>query len=389
MGSKVRFIAACVALLVPAVLLPVYSAHAQAEGYHVQIGAFHEGSPSETMRFLPSRLRVHQGDTITFSSESFHTATLLPAGVDAQSWVDDNVIPQDGPFAPFTADPDEGVGALKFNNAVAFPSNPTCGADTAPCAYDGSELVNSGVLVFGSGSFTTTIDAAPGESFWVICLVHQAMRMKVTVVDDAEPASSQAEIDAAAAEQVALDADEAAAMHHRLISKRSKHVTASGKRVWDAWVGFDLPGISLFAMYPKKLPIAKGDTVRYHFSSLEFEVHTATFPLAQGLEIANESFIPSCDPDGDAGLQPDGPPEVEGPPFCTDPSQLELDLDIRMMDHGDGVLRSASDFENSGVRGDFLSRASWDLKFRSKSPDKGFQYVCMIHPFMRGKVIVK
>lgn len=125
------------------------------------------------------------------------------------------------------------------------------------------------------------------------------------------------------------------------------------------------------------------------FDDLEFEVHTATFPLAQGLEIANESFIPSCDPDGDSGLQPDGPPEVEGPPFCTDPSQLELDLDIRMMDHGDGVLRSASDFENSGVRGDFLSRASWDLKFRSKSPDKGFQYVCMIHPFMRGKVIVK
>lgn len=385
-----RFAALCVLAIFASLLVPGVAAQAQTAEYLVQVGAMHEGVPSESMRFFPSRMSVHQGDTITFSSDGFHTASLLPAGADVQTWVDENVAAPAGPFAPFVPDPDEGPSNLKFNNAVAFPSDPTCGTPGAPaCTYDGSSLVNSGVLVFGPGSFTTTIDAAPGESFWVICLVHNNMRMRVTVVADDAPATTQASIDAAKTSQIAHDTDEAAATHHRLLTKRSKHTTASGKTVWDSWVGYDLPGVSLLAMYPKKLRIKKGQTVRYHFGSLEYEVHTATFPHTKGLEIANNSFVPSCDLDGDAGTAADVPPEIPGPPFCNDPSQLELDLDPRMGDTGNGTLRSRTDFENSGVRGDFLPRAAWDLKFGARSGDKPFKYVCMIHPFMRGAVVVR
>lgn len=387
-GSK-RLAALCVLGVLTSLLVPGMSARAQGSDYDVQVGAPHDGSPSETMRFLPSRMTVHAGDTITFRGE-FHTATLLPTGTDAQAWVDDNVVPQDGPYTPFAADPDEGPAGLKFNNAVAFSSDPTCGGPgAAPCAYDGSALVNSGVFVFGPGSFTTTIAAEPGESFWVICLVHSNMRMRVEVVAPNEPATTQAQIDAARTAQIEQDEDEAAALHHRLLTKKTKHQTAGGKTVWDAWVGYDLPGVTLFGMYPRKLSIKKGQTVRYHFSSLEYEVHSATFPLSKGLEITNNSFIPSCDPDGDAGTAADTPPDLEGPPFCSNPAQLELDLDPRMGDKGNGTLTSASDFESSTVRGDFLSRAPWDLRFGARSPEGGFRYLCLIHPFMRGSVLVE
>lgn len=387
---RVRRVAVlCAAGLFASLMASGGTATAQTTNYDVQVGAPHEDTPSESMRFLPSRLRVHRGDTITFAG-GFHTATLLPEEADAQEWVDDNVVPADGPYTPFAADPDEGPDALKFNNAVAFPSNPTCGGPGgSPCTYDGSSLVSSGVFVFGPGSFTTTVDVPAGESFWVICLIHSNMRMRVTVVADDQPASTQAEIDQARERQIAHDADEAAALHHRLLTKRSKHTTPAGKTVWDAWVGYDLPGVSLLAMYPRKLTIAKGDTVRYHFGSLEYEVHTATFPLRKGLEISNSSFVPSCDPDGDTGTEADSPPQTEAPPFCNDPTQLELDLDPRMMDDGNGVLKSASDFESSRVRGDFLTRTAWDLRFAAKSPAGGFEYVCMIHPFMRGSVVAK
>jgi plastocyanin len=370
-------------------LIPSLAASAETTGYQVQVGAFHQGTPSETMRFLPARLRVHRGDTITFSSESFHTATFLPEEAEAEEWIEDNVSRVDAPYSVFVSDPDEGERGLKFNNRVAFPTDPTCGSADQPCLYDGTQELNSGVFVFRPGSFTATVDVAPGESFWVICLVHQAMRMRITVVDDTAAASTQAEIDQAKEQQVASDADEAAAMHSRLSTRRSKHTTASGKRVWDAWAGFDMPGVSLLAMYPRKLSIRKGDSVRWHFGSLEYEVHTVTFPRSKGLDIANNSFVPGCDPDGDSGTEPDSPPQMEGPPFCEDPRQLELDLDPRFTDQGDGIVRSARDFENSGVRGDFLSRAPFDLRFPAGSPDAGFKYVCMIHPFMQGNIVVK
>ena len=369
-------------------LLPALSASAQATGYQVQVGAFHAKTASESMRFFPSRMTVHQGDTITFGG-GFHTATLLPTGTDAQAWADDNVMADGAELTPFVADPDEGSTALKFNNRVAFPSDPTCGTADAPCAYDGSSVVNSGVFVFGPGSFTTTIDAAPGESFWVVCLIHINMRMRVTVVPDNEPTTTQASIDEGKQQLIARDRDEAAALRSRLATRRSKHTTASGKTVWDSWVGYDQAGLSLFGMFPERLRIAKGDTVRYHFASLEYEIHTATFPRDKALEIANGSFGPSCDLDGDSGTEPDSPPTIEGPPFCADPSTLELDLHRRINATGDGVLRSATDFENSGIRGDYFSRAAWDLKFPRTSPDGGFKYICMIHPGMRGTVVVR
>ena len=383
-----RFVALCVLATITSLMVPSITAQAQTTNYQVQVGALHEGVPGESMRFFPSRMSVHEGDTITFSG-GFHTATLLPTGTDAQVFVDENSVPADGPYAPFTADPDEGPAGLKFNNAVAFPTDPSCGAPDAPaCEYDGSEVVNSGVFVFGPGSFTTTINAPAGETFWVICLVHSNMRMRVTVVPDDQAATTQASIDSAKASQIARDTDDAHAAHNRLLKKKTKHTTASGKTVWDAWAGFDMPGVTLYGMYPRKLSIRKGQTVRWHFNTLEYEVHTVTFPLGEGLDIANNSFVPSCDPDTDAGSMPDNPPDLQGPPFCSDPTQLELDLDPRFMDSGNERLSSNSDFENSGVRGDFLSRAPWDLRFTAKSPDGGFKYLCMIHPFMRGKVIV-
>lgn len=388
MGRMRRAAALCLAGLVTATLLPALSANAQATGYQVQVGAFHDRTASESMRFFPSRMTVHQGDTITFAG-GFHTATLLPAGTDAQAWTDENVIANGAEWAPFVPDPDEGSSGLKFNNRVAFPSDPTCGSAEEPCSYDGTSVVNSGVFVFGPGSFTTTVNAAPGESFWVICLIHVNMRMRVTVVPDAEAATTQESIDEGKQQLIARDEDEAAALRARLARRRSKHTTASGKTVWDSWVGYDLPGVSLFGMFPERLRIGKGDTVRYHFASLEYEIHTATFPTNKALNIANGSFMPSCDLDGDSGAEPDSPPQMEGPPFCEDPSTLELDLHRRMNATGDGVLRSASDFENSGIRGDYFSRAAWDVKFARRSPDGGFKYVCMIHPNMRGRVVVK
>lgn len=389
-----RFVALGAAGVLVGLVLPTTGANAQtATNYVVAVGAELEGVPGESMRFFPSSISVHDGDTITFGGR-FHTATLLPsdsstgqpARTDVQSWIDDNASGIGEPFDFFALDPDDGPGATKANNNTVFAPG-ICGTSTAPCTFDGQEIVNSGLLFFSEEGFTTEITGDPGDVFWAICLVHPHMRMKITVVADNADATTQAAIDAAKATTLAADSDLGRALDARLNTRKSKHTTADGTVVWDAWAGYDTHFVSLYGMYPKSLNIRKGDRVRWHFNTLVYEIHSITFPLAQGLEIANEGFTFWCDPDGDQGTMPDTQAS-EAPPFCADPTQIEIDFPSEfVLPSGNGRVTSKTDFENSAVRGATApTNSSYTLAFPEVSGRKPFKYVCLIHAFMRGKV---
>jgi plastocyanin len=357
----------------------------------IQAGApIENGAPAEGIRFYAPELNVHQGDTLAFANQGFHTATLLPTSVtDVDQWIQDNQSGLENPFSVLEVDPDDTAidkGAstqkpsTKFNNAVAFPSPPDCGGEgQPPCNYAGDTLLNSGVFTFTTWS--ATINSAPGTSAYVLCLIHPGMRLKVNVVPDTETASTQAEIDSYFETQSEADAD-AALKKHKQLSK--KHVKKNG--VWQAWAGFDGEGYALIAMYPRRLEINKGQRVEWHFSLIH-EIHTVTFPKDKAVKIFRNDFIPGCDPDGDDGPGPDTPPDIEEPPFCNDPTQLELDISPKTVNpYGDGKFKGR-DYENSGVRGP--GAPSYELKFTKKSDSKGFKYMCLIHGrFQSGTVEV-
>jgi plastocyanin len=253
-------------------------------------------------------------------------------------------------------------------------------------------VVNSGALPFGPGSFSMKVDADPGDVFWVICLIHTHMRMKVTVVADDAAASSQSSIDSAAAATIAEDSEHAQALDAKL-NKPTSH-TSGGSKVYDAFAGFDTHHVTMYRMYPRKMTVPKNSTVRWHFSELVYEIHSVTFPQAEALQVAQTvGNIPSCDPDGPGG-EPNNPPDTEAPPFCNDPSQLEFLVSAQAaFPRGDGVVKNATDYENSGVRGVDLGpptagHADYNLRF-TKASDTAYKYICLVHPFMRGSVKVK
>lgn len=382
--------------LMAGLLVPAGPAQA-ADVYPVQIGASLEGVHGESMRFLPGRIKVNPGDVLHFTSEGFHTATLLPVGVDADNWTEDYAKDQVAdPWATVIPDPDEGPGNFKINSRVAFPSRFDCGTPDAPCSFDGSgdpvnDVLNSGLPVQGPLDFSVTVDAPEGSTFLVICLVHMNMRLRVDVVAAGEESSPDS-LSQNVADAVAHDTEEAHALHNKMSAKKTKHRTPSGQVVWDAWAGFDSGHVALFAMYPKRLSIRKGQRVRWHFGNLIFEPHTVTFPLSQGIEIANGLPTPVCDPDGDEGTADDVAPSMPPPVFCEGgPAQLELDIPPGHVPHaGDGAVRGHKDFESSGWRGSNQpSRMPYTLRFPKASGEKPFKYVCVIHPFMRGKVAVR
>ena len=360
--------------------------------YDVRVGQFLEAAPSaESMRFFPGDIDVHEGDTLHFTSDGFHTATFLPTGAGPVEWFDSQAtLTTEQPFALIEPDEDDGDDAFKFNNEAIFASDPSCGGPGQPaCSFDGSSELNSGAPFFAPLDFAASVDVGADSSFYLVCIVHGPnMRMKVDVVGAGEPASDPDDLEEQNAAALEQDIDTANALHERFRGRRTSHPAAGGGRVWDAWAGVDSNHVALYGFYPRKLRIDKGDRVQWHFDSLSFEDHTVSMPRGTAMEIVRNAPI-ACDPDGDAGPGPDNPPELEEPPFCNDPSQLEFEIDDRFIPpSGNGRFRG-SDLESSGVRGaNSPGDENYVVRFPVRSPDAGFTYICLIHPFMRGRVVV-
>ena len=391
-SRKVAFLAA-LAILAGLLVTPL-TAQAQS-AFSVRVGGFlgASGAPADGMRFYAPAMRVHAGDTITFKLRGFHTATLLPANTDVDSWVRDNAGGVGKPYSFVALDPDETSGEkphTKFNSATIFPTDPTCGASDNACSYDGADTLNSGAFI-DTPSFTASIDAGVGDVVWVVCLIHPQMRLRIEVVAGGDATTTQEQIDAYKDKTIASDGDAASALDNKLSARSTKHVTASGEVIHDAYAGFDGPGFALLANYPHKVVVRKGQRVRWHFSGLRYEDHTVTMPFKRAKAISGRDGAPVCDPDGDAGPGPDNPPDTEGPPFCNDPSQLEFDISNTFAyPQGDGVHKRG-DLDSSGVEGNIhTGKSPYTLKFTKTSSKDGFRYMCVIHGgFMDGNVVVK
>jgi plastocyanin len=382
-GSKIFTV---VSVLLLSLLLPTTDALAAPKTFHVKVGRFLRGAPAESMRFFPETIRVHQGDILHFTSDGFHTATLLPVGSGPIEWLDRHAGPGD-PYAGFLRDRDDGPRAYVFSTAVALPTDPTCGGSgQSACSFDGSSVLNSGVPLTGPLDTAVSVDVAPGRTFYAVCLIHGAMmHMKVNVVANTKPRSDPDRIKAVNTAALAQDHDTAMALDAKFSGRRTWH-RHNGTKVWDAWAGVDSSHIALYGMYPDKLKIARGQKVQWHFDELTFEDHTVSFPAATAYRVTSNSFVLVCE----SASGQDDPPQLPGPPFCNNPADLEIQFDNRFVKSiGDGSFARA-DFQNSGARGTTspLGDRNYTLKFTKRSGDAPFQYICLIHPFMRGRVRV-
>lgn len=367
--------------------LPATTAEAAATAYNVQVGGDGQvlGVGFEGMRFLaPPDFSVHKGDTITFTFAGFHTATLLTDDQqNPATWRANNQVGLAGATSTYSLvvpDTDDSATQLEFNNNVVLPSNPQCGTTTTPCDYDGKSIVNSGAF---SSTFTVTIDDQPGASIWVLCLIHSDMAMHISVVPDATPATAQTAISSYKSSTLAADHESAKALIPKL-EKQTKHRTSTGP-VWDAYAGFDQDGYGLDGMFPSALHIKKGQTVRWHFSQLMGNLHTVSFPKSQAVKLNAAFGAPVCE-----GASGDTAPTSQAPPFCTDPTTLELHIPAAAVLPSGNHRYSGSGLHSSGIEGHGApSMAPYDLKFTHVSNKKGFRYACIIHgAMMSGTVIV-
>jgi hypothetical protein len=303
---------------------------------------------------------------------------------------------------PFQFDPDDGADALKFNIEFLFGSGTDCGTIDNPCVWGpNSEIV---LPETETGDVYARVDAPAGATLWAASLPSPDVNVnfKVEVVDAADAASTQEELDARAAALKAKDYEDAHALHSRMSSKRTWHINAAGHKVYDVFVGAAAGPIELFASYPRRTSIRRGQRVQYHFMD-QMEPHTATFGGAKAREVFNNFIVPACDTDTDAGTLPDVEPTGFDPltelPTCPEGAELEADLhDLLPWAKGDGRVLRDSDYENSGLQfphfpegGTFddVNPDPWTVRFPNASSDKGFKFICLVHGgFMGGRVKV-
>lgn len=391
-----------------AALVPAGPARAQTI-YNIELAEFLKGSPSEVMRMFPDSLRVHPGDILHFTNEvgtipdtGIHFVGLLPAGQEVDPWNERHGTTPDGPWAGFVPDPDEktdnGSPAMKLNPKLFWPSNLACGTPQNPCSFDGSgaegDLLTSGALLIDPLDFSVQIGADAGTTLWAFCPFHPEIRIEIEVVAPDEPASDPAALDEARQKEVTGYTSVAKKTHKKYLTKHVGHKAADGSTVWDAWPGVEVGPIALFAMYPRKLELARGDSVRWNFAPRGPDIHTVTLPIDRGLEIHNQWLTLWCDLDGDSGTQPDVE-ALPAPPFCPIPT-MQLELDIHpdfLYRQGDDVHRGEDDeLDSSGVRGIYpgFTNEDYEMSFDVTSGAGGFSYVCALHgASMKGSIVVR
>jgi plastocyanin len=397
-------------LVAGAAALPANPALANHEGtLAIDVGRGFGNLDGMSFRFLsPYTIRVHRGDTVTFNLSPVMSAGLLPTDTSAQDWLDDNWYSQTGAYSPIAADDEAGELVDNFGKIDA-PSDPACGNAGEPaCDYDGRSFVYSGTI-FGQGPpgdgalpdfpFSVTIDAQPGDRIWVVNLVFPGERMKIVVVPNGEPATTQAEIDTAEAAQFAHDQEWALATHSKMKAKRTSHVAADGTRVWDAWAGMDSEHASLWEFYPRNLRVKKGQRIRWHFSQLMNEIHTVSMPVPAIFPEDPASFFGpfECDSPTAADVEATFTPEGGEEPQCPEGTTVEFEFGPFLTGVGNGTWSGMGDVEHSGFRGADLQHLSPPLEYNdpftvkmNKTTGKTpMEYICYIHDEMNGFVSVK
>lgn len=382
------------------------SASAQAaRTYNVEIGQILEGIAAESNAFYPSSLRIRSGEVVRFTNEfgsipetGIHAALALPPDVDPAEWEPENTLNLDGEWGFFQTDPDEDPGpyptAVKGNWKTILPTDLSCGTVDNPCITGTSPAarspINSGVN--DPLDFSLKIEAESGTRIWVICAIHTKMKMKIDVVAEEEPTSTIEEIEAANETKLLRETAKAQRLHRIYSARRTSKLRADGSRVWDAWPGIERGTLFLIDMYPKKLSVARGDSIKWHFEDTKTEIHSVTFPLVEALEVHNAPWIGlTCDLDTDEGPAEDLEPPA-GAPCPSPPSDVwEFDIDSRFyFPHGNGAMRGGN-YESSGMRGALagMSQEPFVMRFPQSSGLTVFDFACQLHPTMRGAVKVR
>lgn len=322
-----------------------------AAGATAQVQAGDFGPQAAAMNtFYPKQAVVRRGDRVRFSIVGFHTVAFPKRGGSVPP-----LIVPDGPN-PVTNDP----AGLPYWWSATTPQlmfNPKAAAPSGGTSVTGAKLVNSGAPQGNRPSFTVSFPKA--GTFQVRCAVHPNMIGSVKVLPpDATPLSAARQA-RRAARQKAKDRRDA----RDFVREAPGEAGAN-----EVLIGPGSHRVAILGFFPKLRTVPAGSDVTFRMDGRN-EVHTVSFgpgPFLQ--QVARASFQGSGLAVESQGSYPTDPPAL-GPPAVTATA------------HGNG-------FVSSGILTDpGVPPGPRRFTFRFSTPGV-YQYICLIHPEMRGRIAV-
>jgi plastocyanin len=311
---------------------------------------------ADANEFFPTGTTIHVGDSVRFVPFGFHDVNLPKKG--------------GGPIALFVPTGKKVAGAVDaagapfwFNGLDQLGFNPVLGVNGfgKKFTYTGNKAVVSGLPPENAKPKPMTVKFTKTGSYTYFCDVHPGMKASVRVSSTSKRVPSARAHNNRAKAQVARDLAVAKALSKKTAPAGTVDLGEAGKY-----------GVEVFAMVPASLTVPVGGTVTFRMTPGSREVHTSTFGPGN-IEDAN-SFIgklagsirtPVPDP---AALYPSDPPPAAA---AFGPTT-----------HGNGFWNSG----NLDVFSATPSPAASAVRFTTAG---SYTYYCLIHPFMKGTVVVQ
>ena len=311
--------------------------------------------------FFPQRLVIHVGDTVTFKSQEFHTATYL--GTHKPTELQVFVPAADG--TTYSGVNDVAGSPFYFNGQQKFVYNAQ-----QVLAPSGSNVIAGGAGVHNSGILDkkgyTYRFTKPGD-YVFRCLIHPMMTVHVVVKPSTAAVTSASQI---------LRTNAAEVNAAVATAKQLDKVTPPDANTVYAGVGKQVRGgsIELMTFKPQTLTVKVGTTVTFQINSA-MEPHNMVF----GPEAYLKESFKALD------LLPTGPgkPNQAWPFFFygTDPAPGGVYTYGGSAVHGNGFFATSL----LGPPGTPLPKA---FKITFTAPGT-FKYICGIHgPDMNGEILV-
>jgi plastocyanin len=311
------------------------------------------GTPkdADANAFFPRALKLHAGDSLKFQFAGFHVVNFPKKG--------DAFATFEMPAGTTSGVKDAAGNDFWFNGQPSFALNPTAVVGTKSGApYTGAKGVQSGLSLSDAPKPWSVKFPKTGTFTWN-CPIHPGMTGKVTVVakgkkgvpsPKADAARGQAEFKKAVAIAKALD----------------KKAPPAGDTVV-AGPDDAKSGVVLFRFSPAQKTVKVGAPVTLSMTPGTTETHTFTFA----------KDLASLEPVAQAFVNPQTGTMSSQVLYPSDPQLTGYDG----TQHGDGF------FSTGALDGDAKTPLPQKATITFAAPGT-YQYLCLIHPDMRGQITV-
>jgi plastocyanin len=318
-------------------------------------GVFGGNATGDVDGYSLGTVTVHVGDKVRWKFNGFHSVTFPKKG----SGVIPFVLP-DASGAKYSGVNDFAGAPFWFNGQTRLVLNPLAALPQGGKVENGSQLNGSGIPLGQPKPYTLKFTKAGVYVYH--CVVHPGMKARVKVVAKGKPIPSAAQDRRTAARRFAAQVRAA---------KRQSKLTLPANTIQG---GNDKGDVVQLRFFPRSLHVSVGTSVTFQVKSKP-EIHTFSFGPAAYLQQVASAFVTPV-------------PAAGGPPTLVLNGQVAFPSDPPpTLPPYDGTAHGNGFFSTGILDTDPATPQPSSAKITFTKAGT-YSYICLIHPFMHGQVVV-